>query len=501
MLPGYKPSFSSSVGCWEPFGLYNYPYKLDLRPPSTSLGCMVPATMSRRNQQGELTYPHFALIYIDRDGNLRHEASRSIANSRETILSPRVTNEFLRAVARSSDLGPSHSQCHAPHVADIPGIEGHLQVPMPPGLPIQPALWPGQQEPWPTQVQQPRRKPWNEELSLSNQKATISISDTDFLRGYYEKVFQNLQQTNCRIIAKAYVKLVEPRKQVNYPYNGRKIVAGRTQQLEPDATKPPWWPAGVSHREPDHLPKAERIRLLVHILCDLRASNGVTARRLEQAEQPIRRQISPAERLQLLDELYEVREAEEKFLDGVADEKTTVSVLRANLPDAVELSVHQGEASRRATPAEEDASRQSTKETPSRRNGLLRSNIPQPLLVPSPDLPTNLTPSPHAATPSPSQYIQQDLPIHPGFEHTSSASPQDLKRKRPVSEAGPSTSTSPASVPYYSPVFVGSQPFLSERYDNLEGLPQPGGPNTVQPGAENFAENIEIYGFPYYFDN
>lgn len=61
----------------------------------------------------------------------------------------------------------------------------------------------------------------------------------------------------------------------------------------------------------------ERIRLLVHILCDLRASNGVTARRLEQAEQPIRRQISPAERLQLLDELYEVREAEEKFLDGV----------------------------------------------------------------------------------------------------------------------------------------------------------------------------------------
>jgi hypothetical protein len=129
-------------------------------------------------------------------------------------------------------------------------------VPMPPGPPIQPALWSGQQEPWPTQVQQHRKKPRDEELSLSNQKTTISTGDRDFLRGYYEKVFQNLQQTNCRVIAKAYVKLVEPRKQVNYPYNGRKIVAGRTQQLEPDATKPPWWPTGVSHREPDHLPKA-----------------------------------------------------------------------------------------------------------------------------------------------------------------------------------------------------------------------------------------------------
>lgn len=101
-----------------------------------------------------------------------------------------------------------------------------------------------------------RRKPWNEELSIGNQKATISVQDKDVLRRYYEKVFINLQQTNCRVIAKAYVKLVEPRKQVNYPYNGRKIVNGKTEQLHPDETKPPWWPSGVSHREPDHLPKA-----------------------------------------------------------------------------------------------------------------------------------------------------------------------------------------------------------------------------------------------------
>lgn len=70
--------------------------------------------MSRQNQQDELAYPHFALIYIDRDGNLRHEASPSIRNSREAILSPGVTNAFLQAVARSGEAVPSHSlsKCH-----------------------------------------------------------------------------------------------------------------------------------------------------------------------------------------------------------------------------------------------------------------------------------------------------------------------------------------------------------------------------------------------------
>ncbi len=65
--------------------------------------------MSGQNHPDELAYPHFALIYIDREGNLRHEASPSIQNSREAILSPGVTNAFLQAVARSGEGVPSHS--------------------------------------------------------------------------------------------------------------------------------------------------------------------------------------------------------------------------------------------------------------------------------------------------------------------------------------------------------------------------------------------------------
>ncbi|KAJ6039580.1 hypothetical protein N7444_008485 [Penicillium canescens] len=90
---------------------------------------------------------------------------------------------------------------------------------------------------------------------ISDKKAMVSVKDRDILALYYMKAFEDLQQTNCRILAKAYIKLVEPRKQVNYPYNGRKIVAMAPRQFDPEMTKPPWWPSGVSHREPDHLAK------------------------------------------------------------------------------------------------------------------------------------------------------------------------------------------------------------------------------------------------------
>lgn len=132
------------------------------------------------------------------------------------------------------------------HVTNSRGTKGHVQDSMIPRPPIQPEQRP-----------QHQNKPYSRRTRISsNQEAFISIKDKGFLRRYYEKIWENFQQTNCRVLAKAYVKLIEPRKQVTYPYNGRKIIAGKTHQLDPNETKPPWWPTGVSHREPDHLPKA-----------------------------------------------------------------------------------------------------------------------------------------------------------------------------------------------------------------------------------------------------
>jgi hypothetical protein len=84
---------------------------------------------------------------------------------------------------------------------------------------------------------------------------SLPVQDPTAMLHLYENAFGNFQQTNCRVLAKAYIKILEPRKQVNYPYNGRKLVGGRKVQFDPEETKPPWWPSLVRHHEPDHLPK------------------------------------------------------------------------------------------------------------------------------------------------------------------------------------------------------------------------------------------------------
>jgi hypothetical protein len=98
---------------------------------------------------------------------------------------------------------------------------------------------------------------------------------------FYNVRFKDMQQSSCKVMGKAFVKLVEPKKQTHHPYT------------KGDAKAPPWWPKStgdnhVRHREPDHLLRpgehtsrvypsslerqkadnnlVERIRLLVHIL-------------------------------------------------------------------------------------------------------------------------------------------------------------------------------------------------------------------------------------------
>lgn len=76
----------------------------------------------------------------------------------------------------------------------------------------------------------------------------IAIGDTETVKNFYHQRFRDLQQSACKYIAKAFVKLVEPRKQTSFPYTGGNERA------------PPWWPSttgqeAVRHREPDHLLK------------------------------------------------------------------------------------------------------------------------------------------------------------------------------------------------------------------------------------------------------
>lgn len=109
-----------------------------------------------------------------------------------------------------------------------------------------------------------------ESMSLPSSSAcVIRVDDEARLKKYYEKAFDSFQQLNCRVIAKAFIKLVEPRKQVNYPYNGRRASSspGGERRADPEMTKPPWWPAGVTHKEPDHLLKPGMLFVLeIHMI-------------------------------------------------------------------------------------------------------------------------------------------------------------------------------------------------------------------------------------------
>lgn len=80
----------------------------------------------------------------------------------------------------------------------------------------------------------------------------IKISDTKAVDKYFDRQLDGIQQLNCKVIAKAWIKVIEPKKQFHYPYNGSNSSGAKP---DPEKTKPDWWPTGVRHRGPDHVKK------------------------------------------------------------------------------------------------------------------------------------------------------------------------------------------------------------------------------------------------------
>jgi hypothetical protein len=82
-------------------------------------------------------------------------------------------------------------------------------------------------------------------------KKGIRVGNSEEIWAFYEQRFKNCQQTACKLIAKAWVKAVEPKKQSNHPYTG-------SDEKAPDWWPKPWGPTKddkVRHKEPDHLYK------------------------------------------------------------------------------------------------------------------------------------------------------------------------------------------------------------------------------------------------------
>lgn len=113
---------------------------------------------------------------------------------------------------------------------------------------------------------------------------------------FLELRFSQLQQGMCKTVAKAWIKVIEPKKQTRCPYN------------KGEEGKPDWWPEGVRHKEPDHLMKPERHELLLTIL----RSSKIKVSRLQLATAEVVALIK-ADKVSLLMDVYRIAREEEKM--------------------------------------------------------------------------------------------------------------------------------------------------------------------------------------------
>jgi hypothetical protein len=172
----------------------------------------------------------------------------------------------------------------------------------------------------------------------------LLISDDAEVEKFYFVRFKDMQQSSCKVMGKAFVKLVEPKKQTHHPYT------------KGNAKAPPWWPsttgeAHVRHKEPDHLLKpgeltadmnkkdndsnihAERIRLLVHILmmiiepankqCPTVQKLGLNVRKLEEVTSEAmsnwfndKDHPENAQKRSYLKEIFKVAKIQERYKNG-----------------------------------------------------------------------------------------------------------------------------------------------------------------------------------------
>ena len=116
------------------------------------------------------------------------------------------------------------------------------------------------------------------------------------------------------MIAKEWVKVIEPKKQTRFPYN------------KGDAGKPTWWPADVRHKEPDHLMKPERHALLLAIL----RSPQTRIARLQLATAEVIALIKAGKVTYLMD-VYRVAREEERLRDEGLDPNSPITVSVSSL--------------------------------------------------------------------------------------------------------------------------------------------------------------------------
>lgn len=352
--------------------------------PNVSLygRCKIPVLSLGTTTQDSISTPkprlpqHFAKCSVDSDGNLTVDTSESLQSrlgELEQFFAP-FHNKFLQIVTERDTA--EHIDRHA-HDVDNGTLAGCVtKSPLAHEASAKTCSSKNKRPASNDTFQTKRRKSCTDELSHpvpsstvvglkkgDNSKGSDDDENSDFeelvdtqysptsiridnavaIERCIDNQLKHMKQVGCRVVAKAWIKAKEPRKQTKYPYNGgdRKKEASGIYGNENtgELTKPPWWPStegwqrgeGCRHKEPDHLKKAERLILLKHLLrkCPVAALQESTkAVQPQESTKPPPSTSTTLNRqaMKYLKEVYRVRGHQERYEDNQIDGSTTISV-------------------------------------------------------------------------------------------------------------------------------------------------------------------------------
>ncbi|KAJ5609534.1 hypothetical protein N7528_010101 [Penicillium herquei] len=258
-----------------------------------------------------LPYTHYAMIYLDNEGKVKVDESASILDQRSTLFTPEVRQNFLEILGEKMSLQRSGAARRTLNASPrrVRRRRGNAVG---------------------ASVADSRYDDGSDSDDYPGSGADmipLRVGDTQKVISYYEGALKHFQQLNCRMVAKAFIKFIEPRKQVRHPYNGGKPPAGSAPGAtgDPEKTKPEWWPPGVMHKEPDHLRKEYRIELLLHIIRKL-GGFGITAEKLKDVAGDTKRSLKDPSHVDIIYEILRVRKMEERYERGEVDANMVVFV-------------------------------------------------------------------------------------------------------------------------------------------------------------------------------
>ncbi|KAJ5524660.1 hypothetical protein N7494_011310 [Penicillium frequentans] len=295
-----KPSSSTGAMKRSASALHEGPPGWDVAPPM-----MTPSRSSVR-----LPYAHYAMIYLDNEGKIKVDESSSIQEKNSTLFTPEVRQNFLEILGESVSLQPGARRTMEASPRRVRRRRGDAPR---------------------TSVTGSRYDDGSDSddysTNASSDMVPIRVGDVQKVMSYYEGALKHFQQLNCRMVAKAFIKFIEPRKQVRHPYNGGKPPPGSAPGAtgDPEKTKPEWWPPGVMHKEPDHLRKEYRIELLLHIIRKL-GGYGITADKLKEVAGDTKRSLKHPSHVEIIYEILRVRKMEERFERGEVDGNMVVFI-------------------------------------------------------------------------------------------------------------------------------------------------------------------------------